>query len=286
VVGHRDKAKFVSIADWSEIRREINKLASLGGLTNLESAGCLVAEAEHRRKIPSNDVVSSHLWQKLAHAGHRFAWLPTRFLSVEKNIPAWEYHPDGNASLLGRETSQPAPLPDGSDVADIVSEQSLSTSLLPAFASMLQKSNGKVFAQTFMFGNDQTPPIAMVRAVSGKFVPLQTASQKEGSRRAGVLRIDDAINLIADVSINGCAYDHGCGAADGRLAAWRTLGNLSGCSGDAGFEDVFNTCQSTIWIQFETKRLSWFFDVVWDGCLCAFRPEYRFASILAWTDTD
>ncbi|MEU3464453.1 DUF6183 family protein [Streptomyces sp. NPDC006733] len=83
----------------------------------------------------------------------------------------------------------------------------------------------------------------------------------------------------------GAAYGATPHRAYGRLAAWRSLGGLTGCPADAPLAQVAERVRRTTWFHMDSAP-GWFHGILWDLAVAALRPGGQEIAVLAATDTD
>ncbi|GHF78257.1 hypothetical protein GCM10018790_65280 [Kitasatospora xanthocidica] len=146
----------------------------------------------------------------------------------------------------------------------------------------LAHSNGTVAAQEFWLMD----PVARedFPAVF-ELLPL-TPWPADGAR--ATLHPSDAdlsLRILLTAAVRAPAYGRARHGAYGRLAAWRSLGGLTGSPADAPVAEVAELVRRTSWFRIGTSS-PWFHDVAWDLAVAALRPGGREIAVLAATDTD
>ncbi|MGH7130865.1 MAG: DUF6183 family protein [Phycisphaerales bacterium] len=269
---------FVCAASWPEIRKQVVMLLGGGGLASLERGVTLLAEAEFRDRIPDSDELPDHVWARLRRMNHPLGWLPPRRAAVEHGLSVWNYSPDGTG---GR--SMPAPGPvrglEHGPPAEHDGVEPSGDEAGAAFESITKRSNGRAEATAFRLKSPAKASLELIASIGRDFVPLK------GAATGHIIGGADALHAVMDIAINGGAYDHGAGAALGRLGAWRTVRWLTTADPDSTFEEVCQLVDACTWVRLNTDS-KWFDNVAWDGAFACLGADGRRLAVVAWTDTD
>ncbi|MEE1785767.1 DUF6183 family protein [Streptomyces sp. SP17BM10] len=152
-----------------------------------------------------------------------------------------------------------------------------------AVAHWLAQSNGKLAAQEFWLPDPLAPED--VPALF-ELLPLTPWPADEAPARLHPSSPDLALRTLLTAALRAPAYGHGCYGAYGRLAAWRSLGALTGSPSDAPVAEVADRVRRTSWFRLGTASAPWFHNVAWDLAVAALRPGGQELAVLAATDTD
>jgi hypothetical protein len=152
-----------------------------------------------------------------------------------------------------------------------------------AVAHWLAQSNGRLAAQEFWLPDPVAPEdVPALFAL----LPLTPWPAGENPARLHPSSADLALRTLLTAALRAPAYGHGCYGAYGRLAAWHSLGALTGSPADAPITEVAELVRRTSWFRIGTASATWFHNVAWDLALAALRPGGREIAVLAATDTD
>lgn len=143
-------------------------------------------------------------------------------------------------------------------------------------------SNGTVAAQEFW-----SPDAVAPDDFAAVFERLPLASWPEGASTARLYAStsDSVLRVLLSAAVRAPAYGSGMYGAYGRLAAWRSLGGLTGAPQDAPLTRVAELVEQTQWFRIATTS-DWFHEVAWDLAVAALRPGGQEIAVLAATDTD
>ena len=274
----RQDITFVCAASWPEIRKQVAALLGRGGLVSLERAVTLLAEAEFRDRVPDTDELPDQIWTRLRRMNHPLGWLPPRRAAAEHGLSLWNYSPDGTG---GR--SMPAPGParamEHGPQVEYEDVEAGKAESIAAFESIMKHSNGRAEAIAFRLRSPAQATLELVASIGRDFGPLKNAATGH------LIVATDALHAIMDTAINGGAYDHGAGAALGRLGAWRTVRWMTTTDPDATFNEVCRMVEACTWVHLNTNS-NWFDNVAWDGAFACLAADGRRLAVVAWTDTD
>lgn len=269
---------FVCAAPWPQVRQRAGELLGGGGLASLERAATLLAEAEFRGRVAAGEQLLEQVWTRLRRMSHPLGWLPPRRAPIEHGLGVWDYSADGSG---GRSMPGPGPvraLGHGPAIEHERVEPGNAESIA-AFECIMTKSNGRAEAMAFHLGSPAKASLELIASIGRGFAPLK------GAATGHIVGAKDAVHLIMDVAFNGGAYDHGAGAALGRLGAWRTVRWLTTADPDATFDRVCQLVEACTWVQLSTDS-QWFSNVAWDGAFACLGADGRRLAVVAWTDTD
>ena len=274
----RQDIMFVCAASWPEIRRQVAALLGGGGLASLERAVTLLAEAEFRDRVPGTDELPDQIWSRLRRMSHPLGWLPPRRAAAERGLGVWNSSPDGTG---GRSSPGPGPARalEHGPAAEHDGVEPGDAEAMAAFECIMEHSNGRAEAMAFRLKSASKASLELIASIGREFVPLK------GAATGHLIGGTDALHAIMDVAINGGAYDHGAGAAIGRLGAWRTVRWLTAADPDATFDQVCQLVEACTWVQLGTDS-RWFDNVAWDGAFACLGADGRRMSVVVWTDTD
>ncbi|MEU5076062.1 DUF6183 family protein [Streptomyces asoensis] len=144
------------------------------------------------------------------------------------------------------------------------------------------QSNGKITAQEFWSPDPVTEedfPAAF------KLLPLIPWPADQAPARLYPSTPESVLRILLTAAVRGPAYGCGLYGAHGRLAAWRSLGGLTGAAADASIARTAELVRQTHWFRVDTASV-WFYEVAWDLAIAALRAGGQEIAVLAATDTD
>ncbi|MBT2458327.1 DUF6183 family protein [Streptomyces sp. ISL-86] len=144
------------------------------------------------------------------------------------------------------------------------------------------QSNGKVAAQEFW---SPDPVTSEDFPAAFKLLPLIPWPADQAPARLYPSTPDSVLRVLLTAAVRGPAYGSGLYGAYGRLAAWRSLGGLTGAAADAPITHTAELVRQTRWFRVDTASM-WFYEVAWDLAIAALRPGGQEIAVLAATDTD
>jgi hypothetical protein len=97
--------------------------------------------------------------------------------------------------------------------------------------------------------------------------------------------LDDVWRTLFATGSLGGTYHEGIQGAYGRLAAWRSIAELSGAGPSASAQEVERRARACAWYRFEADS-EWFHNELDDYGIAALTPDGRRLAVLAATDTD
>ncbi|MFW6640349.1 DUF6183 family protein [Nocardiopsis algeriensis] len=224
------------------------------------------------------DLPEAQRWSGVLRRGrHPLAWLPARRSALESGAVLPSHSLRGSMS----------PRPSSGGGAPVrrrtggvaVQEVTAPAALSAATAGWVEESNGLVEARAF----ESAQPLEE-GDLPGTLLGLACSG---GSRNFSVYR-SDAGAVWAELFAAACgggAYGGALYGAYGRLAAWRSLGGLTGAAEEASFEEVEGRAASCGWYHLGTST-SWYHRLIWDIGVAALSPGRRRLTVLAATDTD
>ncbi|MFI2242307.1 DUF6183 family protein [Streptomyces chrestomyceticus] len=282
------------------------EVAFTGGLSHARASeelrACLVHELV-LRGVNVTGMPGLARWAASPHWSHHpLRRLPLSLSAIEEAPALPNYHFRGGSWVLpgapsgGAQTdpdgTQTEPdgtqtAPDGAARIPMVREtttDAAAAALAGAVANWVEESNGTVEAKTF----DLDGPVAL-EAVPRTLacLGLKSLHGLESANRPVISRCSPeyAWRLLFSAASTGGAYNHGLCGAYGRLAAWQSLGELSGAPAWASVAEVEQRVRACHWFSFGGAT-AWFQQVAWDIGLAAVGSERRRLAVLAATDTD
>ena len=144
------------------------------------------------------------------------------------------------------------------------------------------QSNGKIAAQEFWSPDSVTEedfPAAF------KLLSLIPWPADQAPARLYPSTPDSVLRVLLTAAVRGPAYGSGLYGAYGRLAAWRSLGGLTGAPADTPIAHTAELVRQTRWFRVNTASV-WFYEVAWDLAIAALRSGGQEIAVLAATDTD
>ncbi|MFF7993321.1 DUF6183 family protein [Kitasatospora xanthocidica] len=264
-----------------------------------EFAACLLHESVLvQGEVDGHPALRAFAGTLLAE-GHPLAVLPLSLLPEEHGLRrppgaaddwTWTVPPVGPVGPVGPEAAdphEPAVTPAARRRAAALDPAETGTpatadAMGAAVEHWLAHSNGTVAAQEFWLPD----PVARedFPAVF-ELLPL-TPWPADGARpKLQPSNADLSLRILLTAAYRAPAYGRGRYGAYGRLAAWRSLGGLTGSPADAPVAEVAELVRRTSWFRVGTSS-PWFHDVAWDLAVAALRPGGQEIAVLAATDTD
>ncbi|GAB2714925.1 DUF6183 family protein [Kitasatospora kifunensis] len=225
--------------------------------------------------------------------GHPLAALPLRLLPEEHGLRRppgaaddWTWTvPRLRADSLGLRALETTPSMhqrvDGIDATEIGLPAS-AEAIGAAAGHWLGQSNGKLAAQEFWL----LDPVAEedFPAVFGR-LPLAPWPADQAPAKLYPSTPDLVFRLLLTTAVRAPAYGPGRHGAYGRLAAWQSLGGLTGSPAAAPPAQIAELVRRTSWFRVDTTS-AWFYGIYWDLAVAALRPGGQEIAVLAATDTD
>ncbi|MFE1596864.1 DUF6183 family protein [Nocardia sp. NPDC058705] len=228
-------------------------------------------------------------WANSAHwSGHPLRVLPFERTPFEHGLALRQFSQHGSSvglpfsadtsPALSRRTRLALPR------AKETTHPAVADRLAQAVANWKRESNGRIESRTFALGSvpDPATTAALMDTLS-----LECLHARHPSATDLVVTPStpgQVWSMLFAAAANGGAYNHGEGAAYGRLRAWRSLGALCGATEFDTIDHVTRLARDCHWFTFEADT-AWFERVAWDIGIVALTPEPAL-SILAATDTD
>lgn len=266
--------------------------------TPLEPLALLLYEAAFRGKTSGHEPAVRRAHDLVKRSGHALAWLPLGLTELERELSPRLFSRDGGGgygSPFG--PKRRAGKAECRAIREEAHGRAPTIAICPAIhtADELERleaatrnwkmlSNGEVESAIFdLEGVFQPEHVTAELLLSLGLSCLHGANAGQVLLRPMPPSV--ALSFLYAAAANGGAYNEGDQSAYGRLEAWRTLGVLTGLSGEADAIDVQQAAESCSWRYFEAPT-PWFRQVAWDFGIAALRPDGRTLAVLAATDTD
>jgi Family of unknown function (DUF6183) len=230
----------------------------------------------------------------LVAEGHPLAVLPLSLLPEESGLRrppiaaddwTWAVPPTPLVSFDAPELHTTPPMRErmaGIEITEI-SVPASAEAMGAAVQHWCTQSNGKVAAQEFWSPEPVMPKDFPAVLESLPLIPWPAADQAPA--RLYPSTPDSVFRVLLTAAVRGPAYGPGLYGAYGRLAAWRSLGSLTGAPADAPVMRTAELVRQTRWFRANTASM-WFYEVAWDLAIAALRPGSQEIAVLAATDTD
>ncbi|MFI5888514.1 DUF6183 family protein [Actinoplanes sp. NPDC051513] len=291
--------RMVTATDDATLRRQAASLLSAGqsswGLAALFSDGdadeelcaCLVQELVLRgvevQKIPAIG------WWLRSPQRQQYSsdWLPRSLTALEGRPQLPRYRLDGTSFSGPTTAASGTAVPAAVGGTRVPTWRETTTSATAAaigsaVANWVDRSNGSCEARTFELAD------VLAEDSLADLLALLDLECMAGASAIPQIRQctpAHAWQLLFVAASEGGAYSVGEGGAQGRLAAWRSVGALTDSPADAPANEVEQRANDHSWYTVDTTT-TWFAQVAWDIALVAMAPDRRHVAVLAATDTD
>ncbi|MFE2943471.1 DUF6183 family protein [Streptomyces sp. NPDC059255] len=272
---------------------EVVFAAGAASTLSREFKACLLHELVFR-SVPVEEYPALRAFAgTLVSEGHPLAVLPLRLLPSERGLRrprgaaddwTWAVPP---ASVAAFDEPELLASPDalrrtsGIDMTEITDAPS-AAAMGAAVRPWCSESNGVVAAQEFWSPDAVSPDdfTAVLRRL-----PLTAWPEGQPPVRVAPATPDTVLRTLLTAAVLRSAYGSGLGRAYGRLAAWQSLGGLTGAPADAPPARVTELVEQTHWFRIAPVS-DWFNEVAWDLAVAALRPGGQEIAVLTATDTD
>ncbi|MDT0341588.1 DUF6183 family protein [Streptomyces litchfieldiae] len=217
---------------------------------------------------------------------HPLGRLPLFLRELEGRPPMPHYGVNGSGSSAGldwlRDHDDPLPRPAAVPVVAETTAPPTARALARAVTSWTEGSNGRIEARTFAFAEPVGDVPAALAALD--LDCLRGLGPRTGFFFAACPPAEVWDTLFRAASAGG-AYSSGWYGAHGRLAAWESLGALSGADPWPFVEEIERRAAGAELYRFGAQS-RWYFGESWDIGLAALTDGRRRLAVLAATDTD
>lgn len=259
--------------------------AERGSVEHIESAFCLLAEAALRGRIPRDDPGAIHVSERLRELNHPLSSIPIWPTDLEQNLRTWRLSRSYGGSVPVFEV-RPVKSVEGEPTT--MNFEGRATTAAQDLRDLFERLAPTNFRAEAWFGTCDQPIDSTLSAAIAPVKRIPTPAVESLPVVASgsvVISAADAVAAVLDPVVNGGAYNHGAGAAFGRLAGWTALASLVGLPGSSSFDKIVSAVRQARWLWLPTSS-PWFYQVAWDGFVGCIGPAGRSLSGLAWTDTD
>ncbi|WP_079177273.1 DUF6183 family protein [Streptomyces sp. MUSC 14] len=219
---------------------------------------------------------------------HRLAWLPDRLADMERGAGFHSRSYQGRRKGFRYGLSAPVGVDRGARRAAAAGHVLREVSSLDAIAAIgwPPEAGGWGDHEARVFVADQPIPRDEVLAVLATLPMDCVAGLGDDDRFEGEpCSLDDVWQTLFATGSLGGIYHEGIYGAYGRLAAWRSIAELSGAGPAESAQEVERRARACAWYRFEADS-EWFHNELDDYGIAALTPDGRRLAVLAATDTD
>jgi hypothetical protein len=226
-------------------------------------------------------------WKRLDNAHYPLGWLPLHSADAEKGVTFKQYSGSGSAVSMPS-TSVSGELPQKTD--EHKGAPALEVKPAPideAVAARCVKSWVGANVEAAAFTSRR--PIAVGDISRNNLLSLGMkcfAGATDKDVHITPASPDRVFAILYSASANGGPYSGGGEhAAQGRLAAWQSMGAVCGAPPGSDFESVSTLANNSKWMTVECKS-KWFYNIAWDLAVVCVRPDGHHIAILAASTED
>ena len=259
--------------------------AAHGSTEAVESAFRLLSEAAIRDRIPQDDPAVHEITEQLRIRRHPMSWIPLWPIDLEQNLRTWSLNRNKGGSIPAFEVRTSRPVR-GRSTHLALADRPINVE--QHYRDLFDRLAPTNFRAEAWLGTCDSPidsDLAAANALQARIPDKDAESKSVEPSGTALISATDAVAAVLDPVVNGGAYNHGAGAAYGRLVGWRALASLVGAHDGLPFDQVALAVRNSTWLWLPTTS-HWFYQVSWDGFVGCIGPTRRSLAGLAWTDTD
>lgn len=259
--------------------------AAHGVTEGVESAFRLLSEAAIRDRIPRDDPAVHEITEQLRIRRHPMSWIPLWPIDLEQNLRTWRLNSNKGGSIPVFEVRTSRPVQGGATHLALVDHPITVAREYQGLFDRLAPTNFRTEAWLGTCDRPIDSDLAAANELLARIPAEDAESRSVEPSSIALISATDAVAAVLDPVVNGGAYNHGAGAAFGRLFGWRALASLVGAHEGLRFDQVALAVRDSKWLWLPTTS-HWFYQVAWDGFVGCIGPTRRSLAGLAWTDTD
>ncbi len=249
----------------------------------------LVQESVVRGADYDKDEQICTFWQKLKKENNPLAWLPLHRTDIEGLVSFPIYNAGRSVKhlpstsvqgTLDKQPSRTAPENPFTAVPILFNEEAA----VRCVQSWKKRSNGKSESKLFEISSAISPTdLSTKQLLKLQLECIAGMTPREVEFKP--VPADRIFEMMFGVASSGGAYSGGEGGAYGRLAAWQSLGALTGVGASGTVDDVLNAVKQSSWWSLSSTS-KWFYNIAWDLGIVCLRPDKRHIAVLAASDQD